>query len=46
MDYLEILQDKVLFTWEEFYWGGSYIRNDEHSFDDFVRLYETYELKN
>ena len=45
-DYLEILEDKVVFTWEEYYWGGSNMRHDEYSFDDFARLSENYELKN
>jgi hypothetical protein len=44
-DYLEVKEDKVIFRWEELYWGGSSMRNDEYEFEDFIRKYEDYELR-
>ena len=44
-DYLEVENEKVIFKWEELYWGGSSMRNDEYSFEDFIRRYENYELR-
>lgn len=44
-DYLEVEENKVIFKWEELYWGGSSMRNDEYGFEDFIEKYEKYELR-
>ena len=44
-DYLEVEEDKIIFKWEELYWGGSSMRNDEYSFEEFIEKYEKCELK-
>lgn len=44
-DYLTIEKDKVIFTWEEKYWGGSNQIINEYSFKAFIEKYEADELK-
>jgi hypothetical protein len=45
-DELTVEDDKVIFRWEEWYWGGINYRNRECSFDEFVEMYDNYNLKN
>ena len=42
---LEVYDDKVLFTWEEKYWGGRSTENREFSFEDFIEKYNDGNLK-
>lgn len=44
-DELTVEDDKVIFYWEEMYWGGSNSRSEEYSFKEFIRRYESFELK-
>jgi len=45
-DELYIIEDnKVIFNWEEWEWGGIYYRNRTCSFKEFVELYECGGLK-
>jgi hypothetical protein len=44
-DELEILDDKVIFSWERSFWGGTEYINNEYSFSEFVNRYESGELK-
>lgn len=44
-DYLEINNDNVEFSWENWYWGGIENRIDNYSFDEFVERYNNYGLK-
>jgi hypothetical protein len=44
-DYLEVNENTVTFTWEEWYWGGRDNRTSEYSFEEFIERYNNYELK-
>jgi hypothetical protein len=45
-DYLEVEDNKVIFTYENLYWGGSSMEKKEYSFDDFIYAAENFELLN
>ena len=45
-DELTVEDDKVIFNWEEWEWGGINYRSRECTFEEFVELYESYDLKN
>ena len=40
-DYLEIEENKVVYKWDEMYWGGSDFRSRTFEFSDFVAAFET-----
>lgn len=44
-DYVEIESDKVIYRWEELYWGGSDMREREFSFEDFIEAYKNDSIK-
>ena len=44
-DRLEVNDDKVIFNWEEWYWGGKDYKSTEYSFKEFIERYEADELK-
>jgi len=44
-DELTVEDDKVIFNWEEWEWGGINYRSRECSFDEFAELYECGGLK-
>lgn len=44
-DYISIENDKIHFTWENRYYGGSESITNIYSFDDFVEKYESNILK-
>lgn len=44
-DELTVEDDKVIFNWEEWEWGGINYRTRECSFDEFIMRYDNYELK-
>jgi len=44
-DELTVEDDKVIFNWEEWEWGGISYRSRECSFDEFAELYECGGLK-
>ncbi len=43
-NYLEVEENKVIFTYENMYWGGSSIEKCEYTFEDFKYANENYEL--
>jgi hypothetical protein len=43
-NYLTIEEDKVIFIWEEKYWGGSTTQRDTYTFEEFVELYTSNRL--
>lgn len=44
-DELCVDENKVSFSWEEKYWGGTNYRNEEYTFEEFVIKYENDSLK-
>jgi hypothetical protein len=44
-DYVEIESDKVIYKWEELYWGGSSYENREFTFEEFVEAYKNDSIK-
>lgn len=38
--YVRIDENKVVYSWEELYWGGSDWREREFTFDEFVEAYK------
>lgn len=44
-DELYIEEDKVIFNWEDWSWGNIEYKTRECSFEEFVELYKTYNLK-
>lgn len=45
-DELTVEENHVVFSWEELYWGGRDFKTRECGFEEFIRLYESYNLKN
>jgi hypothetical protein len=44
-DYLEVENDDVVLSWEEWYWGGINYRKDRYEFEEFIERYKNYTLK-
>lgn len=44
-DELTVESDKVIFNWEEWIWGGVNYKSRECTFEEFITLYDSYNLK-
>lgn len=44
-DYIEIESDKVIYKWEELYWGGSSMEKREFTFEEFIDAYKNDSIK-
>ena len=38
-DYIDLEGDKVVYRWEELYWGGSSMESREFTFEEFIEAY-------